>query len=140
MESKQTAAVVETVVIEVTMPARAHTVYGAPATVYTTLTFPAGSAAIDVGLQWIGTPPYYASSCMIVLSPVALCIYKRSLCGILYAELYLALLLLRSCSMQPYSTHPQTTYCAVLHCTASVSASTIPVQSPLIMITLNSVV
>ena len=63
----------DSVVVEMTMPAEAHTIYGAPAKVYTTLTFSSTSATIDADLRWIDKTPTRLPEATLLMLPLSHC-------------------------------------------------------------------
>lgn len=64
---------VDEVVVEMTMGQRAHTVYGAPQTVWTTLSFPTDAVGVDVGLQWAGKTATRLPEVSMLAMPLAPC-------------------------------------------------------------------
>ena len=61
----------DSVVVEMTMPAEAHTIYGAPAKVYTSLTFSSTSATIDADLRWIDKTPTRLPEASLLMLPLS---------------------------------------------------------------------
>jgi hypothetical protein len=65
--------IVTALVAELTMPTRAHTVYGAPERIYVSLYFVAESKSINVGVQWVGKTPTRLPEASILALPFAPC-------------------------------------------------------------------